>query len=155
MVEFETDISRMNIVIEENGCTLFGQLLGYPVVYWFDRERGYSLDAVELICYTVTVRNRIVEAPSDSGHKICSALLNIEQVWTTIMHSWYGITSSLGSTQCFNNGQGLGTRLGIGNRMQAQSIMTGQLIHYSLICRTTSCSPSLFPSVCTVPCVKQ
>lgn len=71
----------MNTVVEENGCTLFGQLLHYPVVYWFDMERGYSLDAVELICYTVTVRNRPLEVPSDSGHKTCSGFLNIEQVW--------------------------------------------------------------------------
>ena len=91
VVEFETDCSRMNTVIEQNGCTLFGQLLGYPVVYWFDRERGYSLDAVELVCYTVTVRNRPVEVISYSGHKACSAFLNIEQVWETIIHSWYGL----------------------------------------------------------------
>ena len=38
-----------------NVCSLFGKLLGYPVVYWFDPEQGYSLEMVNLICHTVTV----------------------------------------------------------------------------------------------------
>lgn len=57
---------------ELNVCTLFGQLLGYPVVYWFDTERGYSLDMVELSCFTVSV------CKSDSE----ASPLNIEQVAT-------------------------------------------------------------------------
>ena len=36
-----------------NLCTLFGRLLGYPVVYWFDPNGGYTLDMVPLIRYTV------------------------------------------------------------------------------------------------------
>ena len=58
--------------VELNVCTLFGQLLGYPVVYWFNVERGHSLDMVELVCFTVCV------------HKSDSEIspLNIEQVAT-------------------------------------------------------------------------
>ena len=41
-----------------NLCTLFGRLLGYPLVYWFDPGTGYSLEMVDLVCYTVTVRKR-------------------------------------------------------------------------------------------------
>ena len=58
--------------IELNVCTLFGQLLGYPVVYWFDTERGYSLDMVDLVCFTVYV------CKSDSE----TSPLNIKQVAT-------------------------------------------------------------------------
>ena len=36
-----------------NLCTLFGRLLGYPVVYWFDPNGGYTLDMVPLVQYTV------------------------------------------------------------------------------------------------------
>ena len=38
-----------------NVCTLFGRLLGYPVIYWFDPVQGYSLDMVELAHYSVAV----------------------------------------------------------------------------------------------------
>ena len=38
-----------------NVCTLFGRLLGYPVVYWFNTTAEYSLDLVELVNYKVTV----------------------------------------------------------------------------------------------------
>ena len=58
--------------VELNVCTLFGQLLGYPVIYSFDSERGYSLDMVELVCFTVCIRK------SDSG----TSPLDIEQVAT-------------------------------------------------------------------------
>lgn len=36
-----------------NVCTLFGRLLGYPVVYWFDPAVGYSLDMTELKLYHI------------------------------------------------------------------------------------------------------
>ena len=38
-----------------NMCSLFGRLLGYPVVYWFDPAGEYSLDLVDLTNYHVTV----------------------------------------------------------------------------------------------------
>ena len=38
-----------------NLCTVFGRLLGYPVVYWFDPMAGYSLEMVELVQHSVTV----------------------------------------------------------------------------------------------------
>ncbi len=41
---------------EENLCCLFGWLLGYPAVYWFDAKEGYSLDMEELIRHSVLVR---------------------------------------------------------------------------------------------------
>ena len=47
-----------------NVCTLFGKLLGYPAVYWFDPDQGYSLEMVNLICHTVTVRSRAKASPS-------------------------------------------------------------------------------------------
>lgn len=39
-----------------NLCTLFGRLLGYPVVYWFDPSNGYTLSVVPLIRYLVKAR---------------------------------------------------------------------------------------------------
>lgn len=47
-----------------NHCSLFGKLLGYPVVYWFDPEQGYSLEMVNLICHSVTLHS-----PSSPGIK--------------------------------------------------------------------------------------
>ena len=67
-------VESTRAAIDQNGCTVFGQLLGYPVVYWFDRKTGYTLDAVELICYTVSIYS-----VSDSSLKTFSHL-NIEQV---------------------------------------------------------------------------
>jgi hypothetical protein len=61
--------------IELNVCTLFGQLLGYPVVYWFDTEKGYSLDMVELVCFTVCI------CKSDSK----TSPLDIERVHVAIL----------------------------------------------------------------------
>lgn len=52
------EIDLLNQSQNINLCTLFGRLLGYPLVYWFDPEIGYSLDMVDLVCYTVTVRKR-------------------------------------------------------------------------------------------------
>ena len=51
---------------ELNVCTLFGRLLGYPVVYWFDPAVGYSLDMVELICYCVSISGEGVNYHSSS-----------------------------------------------------------------------------------------
>lgn len=43
-----------------NLCSVFGYLLHYPVVYWFDEEQdGNCLDMEELIRYTVTIRRKI------------------------------------------------------------------------------------------------
>lgn len=68
-----------------NVCTLFGKLLGYPAVYWFDPDQGYSLEMVNLICHTLTVCSRAKASPS--GTK----LPTMEQVCTcaacTIHHS--------------------------------------------------------------------
>ena len=47
-----------------NVCTLFGKLLGYPAVYWFDPDQGYSLEMVNLISHTVTVCSRVQASPS-------------------------------------------------------------------------------------------
>ena len=52
-------------VVELNLCTLFGQLLGYPVVYCFDSLRGYSLDMVELVCHSVSVTSSACPVPPD------------------------------------------------------------------------------------------
>ena len=52
-------------VVELNLCTLFGQLLGYPVVYWFDSLKGYSLDMVELVCHSVSVTSSACPVPPD------------------------------------------------------------------------------------------
>ena len=38
-----------------NLCSLFGWLLGYPVVYWFGGSGDHSLHAEELVCHTVEV----------------------------------------------------------------------------------------------------
>ena len=40
-----------------NVSTLFGRLLDYPVVYWFDSKVGYSLDMEDLVCHTVSVHS--------------------------------------------------------------------------------------------------
>lgn len=45
-----------------NVCTLFGRLLGYPVIYWFDPVQGYSLDMVELANYCVVVSTAAVQS---------------------------------------------------------------------------------------------
>ena len=68
---FTPDFSPACGDVELNVCTLFGQLLGYPVVYWFDLELGHSLDMVELVCFTVCV------CKSDSDE---TSSLNIDQV---------------------------------------------------------------------------
>jgi hypothetical protein len=40
----------------QNLSSLFGQLLGYPVVYWFDTSKGYDLDMVKLVQHSVQAR---------------------------------------------------------------------------------------------------
>jgi hypothetical protein len=45
-----------------NLCTLFGRLLGYPVVYWFPPTAGYSLDLVELVNCHVTASSSSLSA---------------------------------------------------------------------------------------------
>ena len=67
-------VESTRTAIDQNGCTLFGQLLGYPVVYWFNCKTGYTLDAVELVCYTV-----LINSMSDSSLKTFSHL-NVDQV---------------------------------------------------------------------------
>lgn len=51
---------------EVNLCSLFGQLLGYPVVYWFDTSKGYSLDMEKLVQHCVVARIEKV-GPSNEG----------------------------------------------------------------------------------------
>ena len=43
-----------------NLCTLFGRLLWYPVVYWFNPSNGYTLGMVPLIRYLVKVKKNVV-----------------------------------------------------------------------------------------------
>ena len=38
-----------------NLCSVFGYLLHYPVVYWFDTEKGHALDMEELLLHRVTI----------------------------------------------------------------------------------------------------
>ena len=66
--DLQSDVAHT--VLELNVCTLFGLLLGYPIVYCFDTERGYSLDMVDLICYTLTIRSSN-SAQSDSSITLC------------------------------------------------------------------------------------
>lgn len=48
-----------------NLCSLFGQLLGYPTVYWFDTEKDYSLSMVDLVHHSLTVQPQ--QSPSNHG----------------------------------------------------------------------------------------
>ena len=54
-----------------NRCTLFGWLLNYPVVYWFDPEIGYNLSMVDLVCHTVTVHPTPAEASKNLVQRSC------------------------------------------------------------------------------------
>lgn len=49
---------------EGNVCSLFGQLLGYPVVYWFDTSKGYCLDMEKLVRHCVLARTEGVTTVS-------------------------------------------------------------------------------------------
>ena len=40
-----------------NLCSLYGWLVGYPTVYWFEEGSGHSLDCMELNLWTVLARN--------------------------------------------------------------------------------------------------
>ena len=42
-----------------NVCSLFGLLLGYPVVYWFDPHKGYSLHIEKLQCHSILVTMQV------------------------------------------------------------------------------------------------
>ena len=42
--------------VADNLCSLFGQLLGYPVVYWFNTSKGYHLDMERLVRHSVMAR---------------------------------------------------------------------------------------------------
>ena len=75
----ESESSKWNITVtqyschgdrhgtEVNLCSLFGQLLGYPVVYWFDTTKGYSLDMEKLVCHCVVARMERVKPTSTSS----------------------------------------------------------------------------------------
>lgn len=56
-----------------NVCTLFGRLLGYPVVYWFPPAGQYSLDMVELVNYRVAVSStsHSLGTPTPHTMKVC------------------------------------------------------------------------------------
>ena len=49
------DTDRTSDEHKLNVCTLFGRLLCYPVVYWFESSKGYCLDTEELVRHTVEV----------------------------------------------------------------------------------------------------
>ena len=72
--DLQSDIAHT--VLELNVCMLFGLLLGYPIVYCFDTKRSYSLDMVDLFCYTLTIRSSD-STQSDSSITSC---LQFEQV---------------------------------------------------------------------------
>lgn len=52
---------------EVNLCSLFGQLLGYPVVYWFDTSKGYNLDMEKLVQHCVLARMERVKVVSNGN----------------------------------------------------------------------------------------
>ncbi len=56
-------------VLDGNVCSLFGVLLGYPVVYWFDTSKGYNLDMEKLVCHSVLAKMEGVKAV---GHTLFS-----------------------------------------------------------------------------------
>ena len=58
--------------VELNVCSVFGLLLGYPVVYWFDTERGYYLDMVELVCFAIRICSK--------SNSTQTSLLKIDEV---------------------------------------------------------------------------
>ncbi len=50
-------IVELDLLVRDfNLCTLFGRLLGYPLVYWFDINNGYTLDMIPLVRYSVKVK---------------------------------------------------------------------------------------------------
>ena len=61
-----------------NMCSLFGRLLGYPVVYWFDPAGEYSLDLVDLTNYHVKVSS------SSHQHNIQHLSLKVYIVLLTV-----------------------------------------------------------------------
>ncbi len=69
-------VSSSDLSDNVNRCTLFGWLLNYPVVYWFDPEIGYSLSMVELVCYTVTVH----PAPAETSDRVAQRPCMLEKV---------------------------------------------------------------------------
>ena len=64
----------VHTVVELNVCTLFGLLLGYPIVYCFDTKRGYSLDMVDLVCYTLTISSIASDSVQSDSAIRCSVL---------------------------------------------------------------------------------
>lgn len=52
-----------------NLCTLFGRLLGYPVVYWFPPTAGYNLDMGELLNCRVTASS---SSPCVGAQGLCT-----------------------------------------------------------------------------------
>ncbi len=63
-----------------NLCTLFGRLLGYPIVYWFDATNGYTLDMIPLIRYMVTVKSN-KETIRDAATQQCIDLFSDVSVY--------------------------------------------------------------------------
>jgi len=56
-------IVRLTLADDVNLCTVFGWLLGYPVVYWFDSSSPNSCECVSvkrLFCYSTIVSNASV-----------------------------------------------------------------------------------------------
>lgn len=69
---------------EGNLCSLFGQLLGYPVVYWFDTSKGYSLDMETLVQHCVLVRtervNEVVSIGDQDKIQVCTVTPTFQYV---------------------------------------------------------------------------
>ena len=49
-----------------NLCTVFGWLLGYPIVYWFDGSAQCTME--QLLCYSASVSNNLVSLCSTMYH---------------------------------------------------------------------------------------
>lgn len=61
--------------VTDNLCSLFGQLLGYPVVYWFDTSKGYNLDMERLVRHSVMARRDRVNGIGHSREQVCAYVL--------------------------------------------------------------------------------
>ncbi|XP_062853976.1 UPF0739 protein C1orf74 homolog [Trichomycterus rosablanca] len=87
--------SVVRVVKEEvydqwNLCTLFGILLGYPVVYWFDQEKSFE-NCLSMIPLVV---NKVLVSWSIHSEKHCSCLYSYsvpEVLWSevyTYINQW-------------------------------------------------------------------
>lgn len=83
-----THDSVLKVIDEEmcdrwNLCTLFGILLGYPVVYWFDQEQSYEncLSMVPLVVNKILVSWTVC----DEKHSSCLYSFSVPEVlWSDV-----------------------------------------------------------------------